>query len=438
MYTFDDKKNYYDEYEEKEVQEESFWQRNKSIIIKIIIIIICIIILILLIKALKRSNNVVYDNNKHQENITEVRMAAEDYFFLKNNLNKNLEVNEVTVEKLQKNGLIDKIVDANNRVCNENKSIVTVSKDNNLYAMRIKLDCSTSDKEEVFYYSIDNNACLNCDGKTHMKGDTTIKEDEKNTENNNNDENTIDYSKYSCKTWSEWTSERISDSLLEEKSRTLVKGVKKGDVVQNIEYGEWSNWTESPISENSDIEIDVLVSNEKRWSSNKTSSQKMTESDTIKIVSTEKVSGQTTSTCPKGYKKSGNKCVSNEVYTGDLTYKQYNTSSEYQVENKPCEAVDTVKDENGKYIWVYRNCQYRKITTTRKSTSSGYTVYTYQELETVPVTYYRSRTKKIVETKLDDVYTDKYYEENQLPSGYTKVPGSEIKEYSYKIAVCEK
>ena len=58
-------------------------------------------------------------------------------------------------------------------------------------------------------------------------------------------------------------------------------------------------------------------------------------------------------------------------------------------------------------------------------------LYTYQELVTTDVTYYRYRTiNSDVEA---DVYTDVKYEESDLPEGFVKVPGSEETYYSYKL-----
>lgn len=431
MYTVDDKKEY--EEEEEEIIEESFWQRNRSLIFKILIILVCIIILILLIKALKKNNNVVtYDENTHNANVLKVRLAAEEYFFINNNIQKD-KINEVTLDTLYRNKLLEEVVDGDHKTCHTTKSYVTLAEDGNLYAMKIKLNCSTEEKEEVFYYSTQNMACLNCNGKTLMTGILPDKKDD----DTKTDEKTIDYGKYSCNAWSSWTTERINDDMLTERTRTLVKGVKLGGYKENVVYGEWSNWTETPITATSTLEVEQKAVNEQRWSDNKTSTSTITESATVKIVSTEKVSGTTVSTCPSGYKKSGSKCVSTKLYKGDLTYTQYN-SGKYEVTNKPCASLNTEKDANGKYVWVYKSCQYRKVTSTKKTTSKGYTIYTYQELETIPVTYYRSRTKTIEKVKIDDVYTIDYYEEKNLPSGYTKVSGSEKVEYSYKLSSCEK
>lgn len=430
MYTVDDDKKF-DEYEENEVQSWNFWQQNKDIIIKLLIIIACIIILIILFKALKTSKTVVYDEKIHNTNISNVRLAAEDYFFVKKNLPKDGSTSEVTIAKLTQGGLIKEVVDANNKVCDIDTSVVSLLSDKDVYKLTIKLNCSTKEKEEIFYYSKANGACLNCNGKTLVNGNINNND----TEKTNTSE--FDYSKYSCQSWTDWSSNKMNDPLLAERTRTLYKGVKLGGYTEQIEYGEWSTWSTNLIEANDNTEVETKVENEEKWSSEKTSVTALVESDKLKVIRTEQVAGSSTTSCPSGYQLSNKTCISKTKYTSDLTYKQYNSGS-YQIENKPCEAVNTEKDENGNYIWVYKNCQYRKITSTKKSTSSAYTIYVYQELESVPVTYYRYRSKSVVNVKEKDIYTDNYYEENNLPSGYQKDLNNIKTEYSYKLSVCEK
>ena len=100
-----------------------------------------------------------------------------------------------------------------------------------------------------------------------------------------------------------------------------------------------------------------------------------------------------------------------------------------------CEGAETLKNKKGVYELTYLNCKYNKKINL-SSSSSSYTVYTYQELEEKDVTYYRYRI--VSESKGKDIYTDKKYEEDNLPSGYVKVKGTEEVYYSYKITNCEK
>ena len=46
--------------------------------------------------------------------------------------------------------------------------------------MTVKLSCSSTDNDEVFYYHKNTLACLNCSGKTHMDGKTVVINDDDN------------------------------------------------------------------------------------------------------------------------------------------------------------------------------------------------------------------------------------------------------------------
>lgn len=449
MYTTDDKSKYTVEYEdeyENYDNNNSIWN-NKGLIVKIVIIIVCLAILIWLILALKKNNSttkeVVYDPSIHANNVEKVRLAAERYFFIDKNIPDNGLSRDVTLQTLINNHYVNDITDANNKVCNSTVSHVNLDNDKNSYIMTIKLSCSTLDKEEVFNYSKINYACLNCNGQTLMDGtkQEDVKEEvkdntnETNDKNNNSDNNSYDYSKYSCKSWTNWSATRLSDSMLEERSRTLVRGVKYGESQEIVSYGAWTDYVETPIEPQDNLEIETVTQTVRSWSGNKSTTEKIVESDTVRLISTEKVSNGSTKSCPKGYTKKDGKCLS-DLIRGDLTYLEYN-SGKYLIENRPCEAIHTEKDSNGKYVYMYKNCRYREVTD-MKTTSSSYKVYTYQEVEDRQVTLYRARVKYINTEKLPDTYTEEYFEEAKLPSGYVKLPGSEKIEYSYRLAVCEK
>ena len=79
-----------------------------------------------------------------------------------------------------------------------------------------------------------------------MKGDTA-KEDKKDDEGDKNGNNVVPddndkYAEYSCVNWSDWTKERVNDSYLEERSKTLVQGVKYQTQTKTV-YGKWSEYT---------------------------------------------------------------------------------------------------------------------------------------------------------------------------------------------------
>jgi hypothetical protein len=269
--------------------------------------------------------------------------------------------------------------------------------------------------------------------------DGTNKSDNNNNKENNetNDNQNEDEDDYSCTEWSTWSRERVNDASLKERTRTLVMGVKRGGTKEVEEYSNWSEYSKTPLQPISGLEVETKMETEKVWSDTKTSTNYVTESETVKLISTSYAGGGSYTYCPNGYKEQDNKCVSETKERGDLTYLEYN-SGNYYIYNKPCDAFNTEKTSNGQYQMVYKNCLYSSVKDMVTGYSSSYTVYNYQELEEVQTVYYRYRTKTKKTVQEDDVYTDKLYEEDKLPEGFVKINGSEIVEYSYKYTVCEK
>lgn len=396
---------------------------RRGIIIKVIIIIVCVIILLLLILALKKSRNgdVAYDPNIHAENIQEVRLAAEKYFFIEKNMPTS-GLKTVTVETLKKDGLINDIVDANKKVCNDVQSTTSLTNDPAAYILKIKLSCSTNENEETFYYDKKTLACLNCNGHTLMDSKTSEEPVKP-----------IDDEVYSCSTWSKWTDTKVNDLSLSERVRKLYLGAKE---IEKITYSDWSEFTKEPIVATDTIEVETKEVVEGVWSETRQTRNHVANSNTIKVISTSSTGGGSYKYCPSEYDKKDDKCVSKNQQRGDLTYLEY-FSDNYIIYNKPCDGIRTETDGNNHYKVVYKNCLYSKVTSMKTRSSGGSTIYYYQELVNTPVTYYRSRTKT-VEKVLDNVYTKDYYEEKDLPSGYAKVENSEKLEYSYKLKECEK
>ena len=445
MYTIDDQKP--DLYEEDSY--DSNWNNQKGLVFKIIIIILCIIVLVWLIMALKKSNNATDNGKVHIANVEKVRLAAEDYFFLKNNIDTD---KIISLGTLRNEGLIKDVVDANNKVCSESNSSINLNKEIDVYKMTIQLACSTNDQDEVFYYHRNTLACLNCNGKTNMDGKTLVMNDDKTVPEVNpdpiidnepiiDDEPTIDEQfPYACNSWSEWTKERVDNPELSERTKTIVLGVKKGKTKKI--YSDWSEYDTTPVSESKEIEVETKVVQEKKWSENKTARNIDTTNSNIKVVSAETMYENTGNSskmiCNNGYLLNNN-CYSNDTIIGNLTYREYN-SDNFIVKNGRCEGVKTLMNSDGLYVITYLNCQYnRKIGTPSVSyvgTTTSYTMYTYQELEKEDVTYYRYRT--ITTEKDDDEYTEKKYEEDDLPEGFIKVDGSEETYYSYRLTYCEK
>lgn len=422
MYTIDDEKE--DLYEDDDY--DTNWNNRRGLIFKIIIIILCIIVLIWLIKALKSNSGKSDNGSVHVANTEKIRLAAEEYFFLKNNKDK---ASYITLTELKSMGLIGDVVDANNKVCSDSGTKVNLDKEIDSYKMTINFSCSTNDKNEVFYYHRNTLACLNCSGKTYMDGKAVVIDDDTKDHEKDNNNSNEEESEYSCINWSEWTKTRVSDITLTERKKVLVQGVKYGK--KNV-YGEWTEYTTTPVEPTNELEVETKVVSEEVWSDPKTDTNIDTGNSNIRIISTETIT-TSSNNCTDGYVED-NICYSNKVKVSNLTFTEYN-SGKYKVKKQYCDGVKTLKDKNGLYVLTYLNCEYNeKIGKAKKS--SSYTLYTYQELEKRDVTYYRSRT--ITEVNEPDKYTDIKYEEAYLPSGYVKVAGSEETYYSYKIATCEK
>ncbi len=415
MYSDEDKKALYN-YQSYD-DEENYTNKKKNdsadIIIKIVLIILCVLALIWLFSLLKGSNKeetVVYvDDSRHDSNITEVRLAAERYFFINENLPSGSNVKTISLQTLINEKLSGSIVDSNSKVCDNTKSVISLNRDGSYYLMRINLSCSTNEKEEKFYYDYVTYNCVNCNGKTYMEGNTQEEEAD------------VVSPSYSCTEWSEWQENRVVDSSLTERTRTLVRGIKKGPSKTSVVYGDWSDYTTTPVSRTKDMEVQVKTV--------------QTGTTTKKVTKTKKEADKIEKTCPSGYTKEGDKCYS-KVQTGDLTYEEF---SIYDVSNRDSIEMKTEKNSEGKFVLVYKNCVYRIVKDLIEKVVPGKTV-TYEEEIEVPVyvTYYRSRTVTRETVSEGDIITDDYYEEDKLPEGYEKYAGSEKIEYSYKLTTCVK
>ena len=448
---------YYDE------EANSYAHNNnnkKSFIIKIIIILVCVAILVWLILILKKkNNNIAYNPNAHVENVEKVRLASEKYFFIDGNMPKANETKTVSVKTLIDKSLVSEIIDANKNVCDSNKSVSSIKEEGSVYVLRIRLSCSTDEQEEIFYYNKNTYVCQNCNGNTYM--DKAVKNDDKKDDNNkqssdsNNSSNSSNSSSnngsYSCKEWSDWSDTKDTTSqpgLLNERTRVVVLGVKAvvgpstitkscteyTKDVQSTSKGKTIPTTKK-VSE-SKGELEVRETLEDVWV-DKESTVPVAASNTIRLTGTRNVSGSTYTTCPSGYHESGNKCVSNSTTKGNLTYMEYN-SGNYDIVNKPCDYMDTIKNKDGKYEYVYVGCLYHTIKNPIKHSTEGYTVYTYQEFQSQKVKYQRYCTNVEQPGQSTLEYTKDYYEEDKLPDGYSKASGTEKIQYSYMLKSCEK
>lgn len=431
MYTIDDQKQ--DFYEEDDY--DNNWDNRKGLIFKIIIIVICIIVLVLLIKALKSNRSSNNDNGeRHIANVEKVRLAAEDYYFIKNNKDNS---SSVSLGKLKSEGLINDVVDANDKVCSDSSSIVTLDKEIDTYTMKVNLSCSTNDKVETFYYHRNTLACLNCSGNTRMDGTTVVINTPATPEPTIEEPVTViadeEESPYKCDEWSEWSKERVNDQDLSERSKTIVLGVKPG--IEKTIYGDWSEYSTEKKKKNDNLEVESKVVTEKKWSSNKTGTDIDTNNPNIKVISVETVTETSTINSCNGFVLNNN-CYSNYLSVDNLTYQEYN-SGNYLIKKDYCDGIKNLKDRDGYTVVTYINCEFNtKIGKATQTITNSHDVYTYQTLESKDVKYYRYRTVETV--KEDDVYTDKKYEEDELPEGFTKVDGSEETYYSYRLTYCVK
>ena len=432
-YYYDENQNYnntnnngndYNYYYENQNYNNTTKSNKFGLILKILIIIICIVALIWLITKLKEDKkDVSYNNNVHVSNIEKVRLAGEKHFFIDNNLPNVNDKKMVELATLIKKGYVGDIIDANQKVCNDLKSMLSLKNDGTRYILVISLSCSTNEQEEIFYYDLKTKACLNCNGPTLMDGKIKEEDTEVVEEENN----------YSCNVWSDWSDKKENNSNLDERTRVVVLGVKKAN---STVCETWSDYTTSPVNQGVNGLSEEKEVTETVWSDNKTSRTPVQNSENIKVVSIRNVSGSSYSTCPSGYSESGSSCVSNSIKTSDLTFNDY-SSGKYQILNAPCNAVNTEKDATGRYVITYKGCQYKDIVSKVTKSSSGYTEYIYQEKETKTTKQYRYCLKLAPSNTVDE-YTKDYYEESNLPAGFEKAPGSEKTQYSYKLKVCEK
>lgn len=413
MYNDDEKKALYN-YQHYDDNDYTYSEKNDTvdIIIKIVLIVLCVLALIWLFKLLKGNGNknttILYNDSFHDSNITTVRLAAERYFFLNNHLPQENGVKTVSLQTLINEKLANSIVDGNNKVCDNTMSVVSMNRESSAYLMKINLSCSTKEKEESFYYDYVTHNCINCHGKTYMV-------------NGEKKEEPVVDEGYSCTEWSKWQDERVNDELLTERTRTLVRGIKKGTEKVNVTYGEWSEYTTTPIKKTEGIEVQTKkVAN---------------GSTTITVTKVKKNPDKVVKGCPSGYTQQGDKCYGS-TQKGDLSYKEYGV---YDVSNRNNVSIETKKNSKGEYEVVYKDCTFRPVTNmVEKVVPGSTTTYTESVPVTKYITYYRSRTvtKEIVGD--GSIITDDYYEEDKLPEGYVKYPGSEKIEYSYKLTTCVK
>ena len=340
MYTednrdFDD--NYDDNYENNN---DSF--HYTKLIIKILIIAICVIIVIWLIYKLigLSKNNIKNDGTVFNNNVKTIKSASEKYFFEDNNLPQNVDDTlTITLGELTSLGRVDTIRDYKNRACSTNRdaSYSKLLKTKTYYELKVKLTCDEETKEYTYYYN--------------------LQEEDKNDEDEE-----IRNLNINCNNWSDWTDKKLSDSSLLVRTRTLVKGYKVVGT-ETTTYGPWSEWSTTVATPSDTLEVESKEETIVAWSANKETTDKISNSDTIRIIDTKTTEGDYT--CY-------NKKVEEKV-TADVTYEEY-----YDLLDKGLVVSlnNTYwKKANGQYVNVY-NVTYKKVTTKKVCSRSKITTYT--------------------------------------------------------------
>lgn len=409
MYTEENEFNYndYQEYDGNNGNNSTI-----KVIVKVLIVLLCLFLIIFVVFKISNSNK---DNNKpsnedyllvFNNNLSILQDISEVYFFDRNNIPKEKnETVSVTAKELINENLLTDLKDYNNNACNYQTSLSTLTKLDSDYLMKVTLNCGSNSKSITNYYDSEFE-CLTCNGESYVPSEKPESDENNDIDNDNNDVDNDNEENNVCNVWSDWTDEYKNDSSLERRERVVIIGYKN-----NILYGEWTQWQKEEFEATSDIEIESETRKESQttftdWSDYQKS--KPEEKDGREIQ---------TKTEKEKYKTTTNSCKY-ETYTKDLTYWDSNA---LRCENKGI----------GKVTCTYQKKVCNPVTTTKYRTV---TYYSYRDTETkeVDTIYYRSRTI----SQGDTVYTN-YMLENELPSGYSVLEGSQKTQYSYRT-ICGK
>lgn len=421
----EDNMSYNDDYEESYLEnnnsnKSSIW----SLLLRILIIFLCIILVIWIISKFVSGKKVENDGVVFNNNIDSLRLASEKYFFIEDNLPKNNEEITISLREMNDKGLVSEIKDYKNNACSviENESYSSLKKTDVAYTLTVKLTCNEEEKEYLYHYDLENGKCLSCDGNTYMDGNTFVLVEDTYNDNLTVEENEeINKLNINCNDWSDWTDIDLDNDKLLVRTRKLYKGSKTIPAGVEKVYGEWSEYFETEIPQIDGLEVEVKEEVKENWSEEKTTTDYITNSDTIKVISASSSGGG--SSCKTTTKEVRAKLSASE-------YASYNSKGlivalhDTYYDNTNCD------DNKTCYKKVY-DATYKKQTKSCTS-SPSVTTYVYQELTQESVKLYRYRIVTTREVQGETLTTDWV---EKLEDGYTKI--DEKTQYSYKDTVCK-
>jgi len=426
--------NYEENYEDSNYNDKgsSIW----TLLLRILIIFLCLLLVIWIISKLVGGKKVVNDGTVFAENLKTIQYASEKYFFLENNLPKDNESITISLNDMNNKGLVEEVKDYKKNSCSKSsdESFATMKKTDVAYVLTLKLTCNEEQEEKIFYYDLKNGECLSCGGVTYMDGSLAIGSLENNETDESEDDYEIDTDGYddekdkeieklniNCNDWSEWTDIDLNNDRLLVRTKKLYKGTKITTDGFVPVYGEWSEYTETPIPELEGLEVEVKEEIKDTWSEEKTTTSYITNSDTIKVITATTTNGG--SSCKTTTKQVRGKLNSSQ-------YASYNSKGLIVALHDSYYDKECDEDCKSSYQKIY-DVTYKKQVKTCSNTSPV-TTYTYQELTQTPVTLYRYRTVAKQEVKGETITTDWV---EKLEDGYTQTDEKVV--YSYKDAVCK-
>ena len=192
------------------VEDDDRRETLKSVFFKIVLVVLLIFVLMMLFPTKGFVTNYVDEKVKETKgsdnfnnNLLAMATAGSGYFTSSRLPKETGDTVKMTLGEMYENKLLVKFTDSNNRTCNNNKSYLEVSKDENEYTMKVNLSCS--DKEDYIMLH------MGLDGSSFPSTSTARCEFVKNLDD----------------TWS---------------------------------YGDWSSWSTTKVLENSTRQVQTKVS----------------------------------------------------------------------------------------------------------------------------------------------------------------------------------